>query len=416
MARQILKRSEAVAWLPAKAQVNGNLGLGEGFLFWGPNSRTPLLTTIEAIGKLKSICLVLDARDVLVTSAQVPPLSPAKLAQALPNILEDQLIQDPSQVVIGLGERGELGSRTIAVADRAWVESVKGSFERRGVKVSAIWPAQLALPKRADRWVLAATSTGLTFKSENNALGWPTGSTPMERLAALHSFFDTLAIQERVDPSTVGIDVMIDDAQWSDPFRLLADERRLQLEVFAIVKPQAASIDLNAAIVGRPGKTNSNDGWRWSQWRLPLALVGLTAMVAIAGLNLRWWQLERERKELIALSEQTFRGAFPKVNTVVDPRRQAERLVQELRKNNGQPSPDDFNVLIARLGDALDVAASDALASIEFSAGQLKVKFQPGLADSAPARDQLRQSLTRTGLLVSFPNEREPIALISPMP
>ena len=46
--------------------------------------------------------------------------------------------------------------RLVGVIDRDWVEFVIGAFDRRRIRVEALWPAQLALPVSDDGWSLAA--------------------------------------------------------------------------------------------------------------------------------------------------------------------------------------------------------------------------------------------------------------------
>lgn len=53
--------------------------------------------------------------------AQVPPLSDAKLKLALPNLVEEQLLADPSDCVIVAGRAAD-NSRLIAVVQRDWLE------------------------------------------------------------------------------------------------------------------------------------------------------------------------------------------------------------------------------------------------------------------------------------------------------
>jgi general secretion pathway protein L len=413
MARPLLKRSEAIAWLPARADLSATiLGPDDRFLFWPAGARNPQVSSLAALGKLRSINLVLDGRDVLIAKAQVPPLSAQKLAQALPNIVEDQLLQDASQVAIALGDRAGDGQRQLAIADRSWLEQVKGAFERRGVKVSAIWPAQLALPQRDERWTLAATGQGLTIKTNACALGWPGGTTNAERVASLGALFDTIALQDKVAAQDVGIDAVVDDSQWSEAINQFATERGLQFDIFSLPRPQAAPTDLAAAAAGRIGKTNAGQKMNWSVWRWPIWLGVFCCLAMVAGLNLMWWKLASEKRELTTQADQTFRAAFPKVSAVVQPKLQAQRLVSDLRRASGQAGSDDFAVLIKRLAEGMDAVAIDSMALIDYRSGQLRVKFQPGYADTAPAREQLKQSLLRAGLKLQFDNEREPTAVV----
>jgi general secretion pathway protein L len=415
MARPLLKRPEAIAWLPARSELAaGGLSPEDRFLFWPVGGRNPQISSLASLGKVKQISLVLDARDVLVTSAQIPPLPPKKLALALPNIVEDQLLQDPNTVSIALGDRTTEGQRRLAIADRAWLEQLRSSFERRGIRVNAIWPAQLSVPQRDGRWVIAATSQGLTVRSSACAFGWQAGATHAQRCASLHALLDTVALQERVSAKDMGIDAVIDDSQWSEVFKSVALERGIQFEVFSLPKPKAADTNLLDPIAGSLGKSgqDKNQKFNWRHWRLPIGLAVACAVAAIGGLNLMWWQLEREKSNLLEQTQRSFREAFPKATVVVNPKLQAQRLVSDLRRNLGAGAPDDLAALVKRLGDGLEGAAIDAVHSIDYADGRLKVKFQPGVADSGPARDQMKQSLQRAGLSIKFENEREPIATI----
>ena len=76
----------------------------------------------------------------------VPPLSGARLRQALPNVVEEFLLQDVSNCLIVPGPATADGKRLIGVVDSDWVEFVVGAFSRREMRVEALWPAQLALP------------------------------------------------------------------------------------------------------------------------------------------------------------------------------------------------------------------------------------------------------------------------------
>src|SRR5690606_7641615 len=96
--------------------------------------------SLDALPVLKSATLIFDARDVNLLHVVVPPLSGARLQQALPNVVEDLLLQDPQTCAFALGPRlGDEGLRLVAAVDRAWLEFVIGAFERRGIVVQAAW-------------------------------------------------------------------------------------------------------------------------------------------------------------------------------------------------------------------------------------------------------------------------------------
>ncbi|WP_310730248.1 type II secretion system protein GspL, partial [Burkholderia pseudomultivorans] len=91
--------------------------------------------------------LIVAARDVLLLAATVPPLKGPKLRQALPNIVEDQLIQDPLGCHIAL-DPAPLpdGRRVLAVVDRAWFRTICDAFVAAGHRHLRAVPATRCLP------------------------------------------------------------------------------------------------------------------------------------------------------------------------------------------------------------------------------------------------------------------------------
>ena len=70
--------------------------------------------SLEALPPMRSAVLVFDARDVALMRVKVPPLSGARLLRALPNILEDQLLQDPQACSFVPGPAQGDGERLVA--------------------------------------------------------------------------------------------------------------------------------------------------------------------------------------------------------------------------------------------------------------------------------------------------------------
>lgn len=94
--------------------------------------------------------LVVAARDLLLLATTVPPLKGPRLRQALPNIIEDQLIQDPQSCHIAvdpvaLADR----RRVLAVIDRAWFRFVLDAFGAAGHRHLRAVPATRCLPPPA---------------------------------------------------------------------------------------------------------------------------------------------------------------------------------------------------------------------------------------------------------------------------
>ena len=83
--------------------------------------------------------LILAAADVNLLQPQVPPLSDAKLKLALPNLVEEQLLADPSDCVIVAGRAAD-NSRLIAVVQRDWLELLVKTLHALGANQLQVRP------------------------------------------------------------------------------------------------------------------------------------------------------------------------------------------------------------------------------------------------------------------------------------
>jgi general secretion pathway protein L len=121
---------------------SGNLPHGSTILRQG---KSPLPELSDLVAKSQRVVLLLAASDVTLLRVKVPPLSAARLKAALPNLVEDQLITDPSDCVVVAGGLSE-GLRTVAVVQRAWLDLLTKTLIAIGARQIAVLPAQLCLP------------------------------------------------------------------------------------------------------------------------------------------------------------------------------------------------------------------------------------------------------------------------------
>jgi general secretion pathway protein L len=412
MAAPVLRRGEAVVWLPPRADGERAFGSEARLLATvsdGAGTFRYARVSLDGMQPATQVRLVFDPRDVTLIPATVPALSGARLAQALPNIVEDSLLQDASTCAMVAGPRLEDGRRVIGVVDREWLEFTVGAFERRGIRVRCAVPAQLALPLPPDQWSLACVHGGLALRTGRfDGLGWSAGPDPDYRTEAIVALLGT-ALLDRPRPASIA--AYAEDTSWRDPLAHAARRLGIDIAVGGLPLPDAAEIDLLGGRTGAGKRMLQSFDLR--DWRWPLALAAGCVAVALIGLNLHWAAMARERQEIRASLERSFRGAFPNAQVVVDPVLQMNRQVSMLRARGGQSGPEDFVPLVGRFAQAIGPRASDALAALEYREGRLKVRFQPQLVDGRAAREQLIEACARAGLQLRFDNEREPTATVA---
>ena len=366
-------------------------------------------TSLEAMPDARAVVLLLDARDVSLLALKLPPLSGRRLAQAVPNLLEDVLLQDPQTCAIvpgpGLGD----GERVVAVTDRAWLAFVVGAIERRGLRVAAVWPGQLALPLAEGRWSAVLAGDGLALRTGPvSGFGWALPAGAADAGDALDGALDAAL---SAAPRPAGIDLLEADAHRRETFDRAAGRHGLTVAAAGAFSPEASPIDLLDGL-GAGRRTRWAQRIDWRAWRIPAWTAAACLLAFLVGLNLHWASMTRERAALRARMEATFRDTFPGATVVVDPVLQMQRQLSDLRLGAGRSGPSDFLPLLARFADALGEDGVDALAALEYRDGRLRARPKAGALEDPARREALRAACRQRGLSVEFEGEAGATTLV----
>ena len=98
--------------------------------------------------KASATVLLIAARDLLMVAATVPPLKGPRLRQALPNVVEDHLIQDSQTCHFALDPaRLADGKQTVAAVDRGWFRFLVEGFRATGHRNLRAVPVARCLPE-----------------------------------------------------------------------------------------------------------------------------------------------------------------------------------------------------------------------------------------------------------------------------
>ncbi|NDV75118.1 type II secretion system protein GspL [Burkholderia cenocepacia] len=397
---------------------------------------------LALLPRANATVLIVAARDVLLLAATVPPLKGPKLRQALPNIVEDQLIQDPLGCHIALDPAAlPDGRRVLAVVDRAWFRTICDAFTAAGHRHLSAVPATRCLP--APRASAHAASAVPADGEATDAVALVADVTePPARPATVAA---VLGLATAVEPVLVEAGAL--PAAASAPRLELAVARGALGEGFAAPASRAAGTlaalagggDVELYELGEPGaeprlasvgRTDApllpgaaplsfdtfarraltepfdlcqfefeSQPWRFDRatvkrLRVPIALAAATLGVAVIGMNLHWWKLSRERDALSAQITETLLSAFPKTTTVLDPPAQMQRQLDQLRLAAGELSPNDFLALSSGLSRSMGALPLNGIASLDYHDRRLDVGFKP----EVKVDPDFTQRLARNGL------------------
>lgn len=392
---------------------------------------------LALLPRANATVLIVAARDVLLLAAAVPPLKGPKLRQALPNIVEDQLIQDPLGCHIALDPAAlPDGRRVLAIVDRAWFRTICEAFAAAGHRHLSAVPATRCLP--APR---APAETVSTAPADGDAVVMeavePPGHPPaVAAVLGLAASVEPVLVEAGALPAAAGaprLELAVARGALGEGFAAPASRAAGTLaalagggavELYELGEPGA---EPRLASVGRtdgpllPGAAPlsfdafarraltepfdlcqfefESQPWRFDRatvkrLRVPLALVAATLGVAVIGMNLHWWKLSRERDALSAQITETLLSAFPKTTTVLDPPAQMQRQLDQLRLAAGELSPNDFLALSSGLTRSMGALPLNGIASLDYHDRRLDVGFKP----EVKVDPDFSQRLARNGL------------------
>lgn len=355
------------------------------------SGETRLSSLAATIADADRVVLLLAASDVTLLAIRTPPLSAARLKRALPNLVEEHLLDDPEQCVIVPGAaHGDV--LPVAVMRRDRLQSLADICMAMGAKKLQAWPLQSCLPQQ-DRSIAVLheyaneqdngaqglllelglhlagqTSLGLSLHATDVLQGAQQAVTTL-RLLQPHGPLTLLvppqhatAYQQVADAE---IDVQADD--W---------KRWIALDAAADRGAPAGIINMMSALAIARSRVDL------STWRLPLQLAAAVLLINTVALNADWWRLHREADTLKAGMVQTYRSRFPNERVILDPLLQMQQKIAVAHRAAGEPAPDDFLALSAGLAsawNALPLAANSngAIASLDYRDRSLSLKLKP---------------------------------------
>jgi general secretion pathway protein L len=337
--------------------------------------------------------LILAPSDVLLLRATIPPVAAQRLRQALPNLVEDQLLQDAARCHFAVGTQASAeGQRTIAVVDRAWMRFLGEQFgagEGRRLRAVALGTCLTDAPAESCYATVVDGPWPDTGRVEVtiSAGGLPFGvALPREHLdAALVDLARGLTLRRaRLDGAATG-----SSGNTVTRTRDLTQDEPTLLTLESIA---ARAVSAQPDLCQFEFATQRWHGVRTTalRWRVPLSLAVACVVVCLIGINAQWFALARERAAMSARAEQLLRDAFPKTTVIQDAPLQMTRDLEVLRATAGELAASDFLALTARLGDATGALPAGSVSALDYSDRTLTATFKSGAVPDASVINTLR--------------------------
>ena len=388
----------------------------------------PLSELSGALATAQRVVLLLAASDVTLLRVKVPPLSAAKLKAALPNLVEDQLISDPSDCVVVAGGVAD-GLRTVAVAKRAWLDLLAKTLISFGARRFEALPASMCLPCQTDSVSAAIneqevagqyTGIDLTLRlTEQDGIGLAIKPvlSQVEGIdqhgSAAHEVIQTLCAVVSEAPVALYVP---QSSVWAyqdaiNQTGALNGRFSVHIDNWSHWIAGAGKTTLNLMAGMSAGSASMPD---WKAWRWPLALAATLLVVNAAALNIDWWRMKSEAHTLRTSMTQIYRSAYPKESVIVDPIAQMKQKIAAAKHDSGQAAPDDFIALSAAFGEAWAAVmpagktSPSAITGLEYRERSLYVRLKP-LGDAST--QQIKTALADRNLSLDPQSEQSSLAV-----
>lgn len=331
----------------------------------------------DAIAASRHVVLILAAADVSLLDVKAPPLSPARLKAALPNLVEEQILGDPEDcVLVAAPALVDDGTRTVAVARREWLEQLVKSLLAQGARTVSAVPAQLCLPIVPGNVSCVIDSDGITLRhGVYHGMGLALEGSPAVALQTARALAGDAPLHLYVDGERLG------------EYQALVAEAgpgiSLEAENWAhwIAGARSTTLDLVPGLgsAGAPARD-------WKKWRWPLRLALLAVIVNLVGLNVQHMRLKREADAINANIKKTFTAVYPTAVVSAFPVEQMRQNIDRAKSGMGQITSSEFQYLAAAFGEAARALPRPVeLASLGFRDRALTVKVKPETLDPAAA-------------------------------
>ena len=327
---------------------------------------------LEGLAPAEEIIVWTPAADTLLLRARLPTRSNAKIVQALPYALEEQLIDPPERLHFAFAHEAD-GALAVAVTRRDRMESWLAALAAAGLAPTHLAPVTLSVPLAERAWTLAFVDAEMVLRSGARAgLGGPIERRPPAWLhAALAEARAEASAPERI--LLVDAPADLDCAAWRDALGLPVEAMRpgeasvpgdpldLLQQHYA---PRARLAALKRAYIPAAALL--------AAW---LAATLVFDAVEWARVSSKARAAEEEMRALLLKS-------FPETRAILDPAEQMRRGLEDLGARSGIAAPGDMLFLLARAAPAIERESRVRAQGIEYAERALIIRIAASEADA----------------------------------
>lgn len=342
---------------------------------FGRTEQATLSESVDQLGTDDRVVLILPAEDAVVTSVNLPVRQRARLMQALPFALEEQLADDVDDMHFALGAKAADGSHLVAAIRRDRLEAYLDGVDASQALVEAVYLDAQLLPLdpeiSASLWV---EPNRVLVRSVGQAVAIDSSLVEI----ALARFDEASNLHAWVVDGAVIPDALPAGAERESVFQALE-----QLALWSVAPGRGLNL-LQGAF--RPQAEQS--AW-WQPW-IPAAIIG--TVLVLLGTGFQAIDLMQKRQTLLELESSnidTFKALFPAEQRIVDVRTQLE---QQLRRLENPQGAEGFLFLLDQTQTAFASSTGFSMNELQYRDGNLFIGLE---GEDLQALERLREQFSK---------------------
>jgi general secretion pathway protein L len=358
----------------------------------GPVTRGPVADALT-VAQGRRVLLLLPGTDVSLAEPELPVRGGARLAQAVPFALEEQLATDVDALHFAVGTRAPGAAETpVAVVSRALLDRWLGACSAAGIHPSAAYCESQAVPVSPHGCTLLLDEDTLYVR---RADGVPYALDAQPLVAALE-----LALGPAAEPGEHVVFYATPDEY--ETHRTLIEGLRARTATLQVkLLPDGALPLLASHLAGLEAinllqgsySAPSSLGTQLKQWRIPAALAAGTALVFLVSQGVSLWQMSRAEKRVDAQIAELFGQILPG-QKLINARDQVEGVLRQRGGGNAALLP-----AVSLLAQAMARAPAARVEALNFRGDAVELRL---VAPTVEALDGIKQAMTRDGVRVEL--------------
>lgn len=315
---------------------------------------------------------VIPACDVLLVAGQWPQLEkipPQRLREALPNLLEEFVLQPVEQCHYALGPvQPDSSWRCVAVVQQAWMRYLHEAFAPLGLRQLHLVPAQwLQAPQSVLCALQPELATAPTLELPlQRVLSWRTEDGPGGGLRLLEASVALPFLEPLQRPVAAAASAPLTPAQYLSTLAL----RPRREPLFNLCQFDFAPSLGELGLLLRP-------------WRGVLRWALVALLLQALAVNVYWAKLAWQQRQLQQRMDTLVHQVLPQAPAGVSPPLALRHALESLRASEDGVLPGSFPALMNQLHLLLANEAGQALQQVDYREDALWLRFKPGFAVTA---------------------------------